>query len=255
MSVPTDMVMEMNMVSAMTSISDKWMIMFMVPAVKNRMTMVSSNFDRAPMSSSGIGDVSFNTAYRLIKTDHQNFFTGMGVSLPTGSIDERDNMPMMGKQKVPYNMQPGSGTYSLLPQISYNGHYKMTSWGIQTQANMRMGKNDNNYRFGNRYEASGWFSFLLSEFCSLSLRVSKQRWLNLQGADANLDPKMDPQNDPYRQGGVRSDLLLGVNFLVTRGTLEGARFGFEFGKPFQQNLNGPQLGIKELINIFASFTF
>lgn len=255
MSVPADMVMEMNMVSAMTSISDKWMIMFMVPAVKNKMTMVSSNFDRAPMSSAGIGDVSFSTAYRLIKTEHQNFFTGMGLSLPTGSIDERDNMPMMGKQKVPYNMQPGTGTYSLLPQLSYNGNYKKISWGAQSQANLRIGKNDNNYRFGNRYEFSGWLSFLVHESMSISVRVAKQRWLNLQGLDAALDPKMDPQNDPYRQGGMRSDLLIGVNFLVTSGIFQGARFGFEYGKPFHQNLNGPQLGTRELINVFASFTF
>ncbi|XDD54561.1 copper chaperone PCu(A)C [Leptospira sp. WS4.C2] len=255
MSVPTDMVMEMNMVSAMTSISDKWMIMFMVPAVKNKMTMVSSNFDRAPMSSAGIGDVSFSTAYRLIKTEHQNLFTGMGLSLPTGSIDERDNMPMMGKQKVPYNMQPGTGTYSLLPQLSYNGNYKRISWGAQSQATLRIGKNDNNYRFGNRYEVSGWVSFLVHESTSFSVRVAKQRWLNLQGLDATLDPKMDPQNDPYRQGGMRSDLLIGINFLVTSGILQGARFGFEYGKPFHQNLNGPQLGTRELINVFASFTF
>ncbi|TGL25134.1 copper chaperone PCu(A)C [Leptospira bourretii] len=255
MSVPTDMVMEMNMVSAMTSISDKWMIMFMVPAVKNKMTMLSSNFDRAPMSSAGIGDVSFSTAYRLIKTEHQNFFTGMGISLPTGSIDERDNMPMMGKQKVPYNMQPGVGTYSLLPQLSYNGNYKRISWGAQSQASLRIGKNDNNYRFGNRYEISGWLSFLVHESTSISVRVAKQRWLNLQGMDATLDPKMDPQNDPYRQGGMRSDLLIGINFLVTSGIFQGARFGFEYGKPFHQNLNGPQLATRELINVFASFTF
>ncbi|MCW7469526.1 copper chaperone PCu(A)C [Leptospira kanakyensis] len=255
MSVPTDMVMEMNMVSAMTSISDKWMIMFMVPAVKNKMTMLSSNFDRAPMSSAGIGDVSFSTAYRLIKTEHQNFFTGMGISLPTGSIDERDNMPMMGKQKVPYNMQPGVGTYSLLPQLSYNGNYKRISWGAQSQASLRIGKNDNNYRFGNRYEISGWLSFLVHESTSISVRVAKQRWLNLQGMDATLDPKMDPQNDPYRQGGMRSDLLIGVNFLINSGILQGTRFGFEYGKPFHQNLNGPQLATRELINIFASFTF
>ncbi|MCG6151353.1 copper chaperone PCu(A)C [Leptospira bandrabouensis] len=255
MSVPTDMVMEMNMVSAMTSISDKWMIMFMVPAVKNKMTMLSSNFDRAPMSSAGIGDVSFSTAYRLIKTEHQNFFTGMGISLPTGSIDERDNMPMMGKQKVPYNMQPGVGTYSLLPQLSYNGNYKRISWGAQSQASLRIGKNDNNYRFGNRYEISGWLSFLVHESTSISVRVAKQRWLNLQGMDATLDPKMDPQNDPFRQGGMRSDLLIGVNFLITNGIFQGARFGFEYGKPFHQNLNGPQLATRELINVFASFTF
>ncbi|TGL62939.1 copper chaperone PCu(A)C [Leptospira ognonensis] len=255
MSVPTQMVMEMNMISAMTSISDRWMIMFMVPSVTNKMTMLSSNFDRAPMSSAGIGDVSFSTAYRLIKSEQHNFFTGLGVSLPTGSIDERDNMPMMGKQKVPYNMQPGVGTYSLLPQASYKGSINRISWGAQTQASLRVGKNENNYRYGNRYEISGWVSYLIHETVSLSVRVAKQRWLNLQGLDASLDPKMDPQNDPFRQGGMRSDLLFGVNFLVISGLLQGTRFGFEYGRPFHQNLNGPQLGTRELINLFATFTF
>lgn len=255
MSVPTDMVMEMNMASVMTSISDRWMIMLMVPVVKNRMTMLSSNFDRAPMSSAGIGDVSVSAAYRLIKTDHQNFFTGMGMSLPTGSIDERDNMPMMGKQKVPYNMQPGTGTYNLLPQLSYNGQYDRFSWGVLSQANLRMGKNDNNYKFGNRYEISSWISYLLIDSMSFSLRVAKQRWLNLQGLDATLDPKMDPQNDPYRQGGMRSDWYIGINFIFTKGMLSGIRFGFEYGRPFHQNLNGPQLATRELFNAFASYNF
>ncbi|MGJ4732219.1 copper chaperone PCu(A)C [Leptospira levettii] len=255
MSVPTDMVMEMNMASVMTSISDRWMIMFMVPVVKNRMTMLSSNFDRAPMSSAGIGDVSVSAAYRLIKTDHQNFFTGMGISMPTGSIDERDNMPMMGKQKVPYNMLPGTGTYNLLPQLSYNGQYDRFSWGVLSQANLRMGKNDNNYKFGNRYEISSWISYLLFDSMSFSFRVAKQRWLNLQGLDATLDPKMDPQNDPYRQGGMRSDWFVGLNFLVTKRMLSGIRFGFEYGRPFHQNLNGPQLATRELFNVFASYSF
>lgn len=255
MSVPTDMMMEMHMASVMTSLSDKWMIMFMVPVVNNRMTMISSNFDRAPMSSRGIGDVSFSAAYRLIKTEHQNFFLGMGMSLPTGSIDERDNMPMMGRQKVPYNMQPGTGTYNLLPQLSYNGQFNRFSWGILSQANLRMGKNDNNYKFGNRYEISSWISYLIFDSMSLSVRVAKQRWLNLQGLDATLDPKMDPQNDPFRQGGIRSDLLIGFNFIVTKGVLSGIRFGFEYGRPFHQNLNGPQLATRELINVFASYSF
>ncbi|MGV3665575.1 MAG: copper chaperone PCu(A)C [Leptospira bouyouniensis] len=255
MSVPTDMVMEMNMASVMTSITDKWMIMFMVPVIKNRMTMLSSNFDRAPMSSGGIGDVSFSTAYRLIKTEHQNFFTGMGISLPTGSIDERDNMPMMGKQKVPYNMQPGTGTYNLLPQLSYDGKFNRFTWGILSQANLRIGKNDNNYRFGNRYEVSGWISYLLFDSMSFSIRVAKQRFLNIQGLDATLDPKMDPQNDPYRQGGMRSDMFIGVNFLITKGMLAGIRFGIEYGKPFHQNLNGPQLATREIVNAFLSYSF
>ncbi|PJZ88865.1 hypothetical protein CH368_09355, partial [Leptospira levettii] len=63
------------------------------------------------------------------------------------------------------------------------------------------------------------------------------------------------QNDPYRQGGMRSDWFVGLNFLVTKGMLSGIRFGFEYGRPFHQNLNGPQLATRELFNVFASYSF
>jgi hypothetical protein len=183
------------------------------------------------------------------------FFGGMGLGVPTGSIDERDWMPMMGKQKVPYNMQPGSGTFSLLPQFSYLGNHKRLSWGILSQATLRVGKNDSHYRFGNRYESSLWFSFLIFDSWSVSFRMQKQRWLNLSGSDTSLDPKMDPQNDPYRQGGMRTDALLGVNFLVTGGILQGFRFGVEAGKPMWQTLNGPQLATRQIFNVFAQYSF
>ncbi|NUM41153.1 MAG: hypothetical protein HUU45_05905, partial [Leptospiraceae bacterium] len=105
MSVPGDMVMEMHMASLMTNVTENWMIMFMVPVVRNTMTMISSNFDKAPMSSGGVGDVSFSAAYRFFHNENHSLFWGMGLLMPTGSNDERDWMPMMGKQKVPYNMQ------------------------------------------------------------------------------------------------------------------------------------------------------
>ena len=255
MSVPTDMIMEMHMASVMTNVSENWMLMFMVPVVNNKMTMLSSNLDKAPMSSAGLGDVSFSAAYRFFHNERHALFGGMGLGVPTGSIDERDWMPMMGKQKVPYNMQPGSGTFSLLPQFSYIGNHKRLSWGILSQATLRVGKNDSHYRFGNRYESSLWFSFLIFDSWSVSFRMQKQRWLNLSGSDTSLDPKMDPQNDPYRQGGMRTDALLGVNFLVTGGILQGFRFGVEAGKPMWQTLNGPQLATRQIFNVFAQYSF
>jgi len=255
MSVPTDMLMEMHMANIMTNLTENWMVMFMVPVVRNTMTMLSSNFDKAPMSSGGVGDVSFSAAYRFFHNENHAFFWGMGLVMPTGSIDEKDWMPMMGKQKVPYNMQPGTGTFSLQPQFSYNGNFKRLSWGTFTQAYLRMGKNDNHYRFGNRYEGTIWLSFLILDSWSVSIRVQKQRWMNLLGSDTSLDPKMDPQNDPFKQGGMRSDAFIGFNFFVTGGIFQGFRFGFEAGGPFHQSLNGPQLGTRQILNLFAQYSF
>ena len=37
------------------------------------------------------------------------------------------------------------------------------------------------------------------------------------------------------------DLLGGVNFVATHGTLAGHRLGIELGAPIYQNMNGPQM--------------
>ncbi|EMK00812.1 transporter [Leptospira sp. WS58.C1] len=249
MSVPKSMLMESYMTSAMYGISDDTMIMFMVPVVKNQMLMETSNFDSSAMKSGGVGDITLSAAHRFLKRNDHEFFLNFGISLPTGSIDERDWMPMMGNQKVPYNMQPGTGTINYLPGIAYSGKSNRFSWGLGANANLRSSKNQNQYRFGNIYELNSWIAYSLFSWASVSIRVQALYWDNIKGQDGSLDPKMDPQNDPNRQGGNRTDALVGMNFLME----EGIRFGFEAGKPFHQHLNGPQLAMQTIFNVFVRY--
>lgn len=55
-----------------------------------------------------------------------------GLSLPTGSIDKQDATPMGPNSKLPYPVQLGSGTYDLLPGLTYNGQDRDLSWGAQS---------------------------------------------------------------------------------------------------------------------------
>lgn len=249
MSVPKTMLMESYMSSAMYGLSDDTMIMFMVPVLRNQMMMETSNFDSSQMKSAGVGDISFSATHRVFQRNKHEFFLNFGISLPTGSIDQRDWMPMMGDQKVPYNMQLGTGTINYLPGIGYTGKSDRFSWGFGANANLRSSKNENQYRFGNIYDLSSWIAYSIFSWTSISIRVQANYWENVKGRDSSLDPKMDPQNDPNRQGGNRTDALLGMNFLVA----ERIRFGFEAGKPFHQHLNGPQLAMQSLFNVFLRF--
>ncbi|AOP36283.1 phenol degradation protein meta [Leptospira tipperaryensis] len=253
MSVPKSMTMEMYMANVMYGLTDDTMLMFMLPVIKNKMVMETSNFDRSNMSSGGVGDISFTAAHRFFKRENHDFFLNFGVSLPTGSIDETDSMPMMGRQKVPYNMQPGTGTINYLPGFTYTGKSDRFSWGINSSANLRSSKNQNNYRFGNRYETTTWIAYSLFQWMSFSARVQSTQWENLRGRDSSLDPKMDPQNDPNRQGGNRSEAYLGLNFLILDGPFRGTKFGFEAGRPFHQHLNGPQMAVQSTVNLFVRF--
>lgn len=241
MSVGKTMSMEMHMLSAMYQYSENTMLMFMVPYMKNNMQMIANNFETANMSAKGVGDISFSALFRVLSKGEHAFFLGTGMQFATGSIDEKDWMPQMGRSPVAYAMQPGVGTQSVLLQSAYTGRYGIVSWGSQLDGTVRVGKNDNNYRAGNRYSATGWAAIRALDWISFSVRLQKSRWENTKGQDPGLDPAMDPGNDPMLQGGQRVDLLGGVNLVFTGGPFTGIRFFAEGGKPLTQHLNGPQM--------------
>ena len=250
MSVGMDMTMEMRMFSPMYQYSENTMIMLMVPYIMNRMTMLANNFQTAEMIAKGVGDASLSAVFRIWSRGNHALFLGTGIAVPTGSIDEKAWMPQMGKSQVGYAMQPGVGTYSFLGQAAYTGRMDSLkiSWGLQMDATVRAGKNDNNYRAGNRYNGTLWGSYRFTNWISASLRAQNQFWENYAGQDPALDPTMDPGNDPKLQGGHRTDVFAGINLIITRGSFAGMRFFIETGKPTSQHLNGPQMAVNWTTN-------
>ena len=55
---------------------------------------------------------------------------------------EMDGSRSGTNQPLPYSMQPGSGTFDLLPGISYRGRAGAFSWGGQIGGVLRLGRND-----------------------------------------------------------------------------------------------------------------
>jgi hypothetical protein len=53
-------------------------------------------------------------------------------------------------------MQLGSGTWDLLPGLTYAGFARDWSWGAQTLATLRLGENRHDYKLGNRLMLTGW---------------------------------------------------------------------------------------------------
>ncbi|MCE9499207.1 MAG: transporter, partial [Leptospira sp.] len=254
MSMPIAMKMEMTMVNLMKNINDKLAIMIMIPYVNNSMEMVSGNLEKSFMRTQGVGDIGATLIYRMFERNSHSVNIQFGLTLPTGSIDETNLMPLMGKVRSPYNMQPGSGTYNSIPGFSYIYKPGNLSIGTFGKAVLQNGKNDNAYRFGNKYEFSIWVSYLVLKWLSPTLRATGTKWNNISGSDATLDYRMDPQNDPNRQGGHRIDVLAGLNFMIPSLT-ENIKAGIEFGKPVHQHLNGPQLGANSLFNFRLQATF
>jgi hypothetical protein len=93
----------------------------MVPYVDSAMKHLNQAGVNFTTKSKGIGDVSLLGMYRILRSGNHEFLVSGGVSLPTGSIDKTDTTPAGPNRPLPYAMQPGSGTFDLLPGLTYRG--------------------------------------------------------------------------------------------------------------------------------------
>ena len=127
-----------------------------------------------------------------------------------------------------------------MPGITYRGSAGQISWGAQYSARLRLGTNDDNYSLGDLHQVTAWGAVSLDDWVSLSARVQGSTLGRIDGQDPLIMGPVQTANPDF-QGGERIDILGGVNFLVTDGALKGNRFAIEFGAPFYQDLNGPQM--------------
>ncbi|MEM7009128.1 MAG: transporter, partial [Thermodesulfobacteriota bacterium] len=156
MVTPTDMTMQMHMFGLMYAPTDYITIMGMLPYVKKSMNHLTRMGTRFKTESSGIGDIKFTGLIKIFDNYRQRVHLNAGMSFPTGSIDEKDRTPMGPNQQLPYPMQLGSGTFDLLPGITYLGQFNNISWGSQVSGVIRLGENDRDYTLGNVLDLTAW---------------------------------------------------------------------------------------------------
>ncbi|MAE97459.1 MAG: hypothetical protein CL910_22650 [Deltaproteobacteria bacterium] len=239
MVAPTDMDMEMHMLGVMYAPTHTLTLMAMVPFVRLDMNHIRRDGVRFRTRSKGLGDVSFSGLYQVYQDDTNRIHLNLGFSAPTGSISRKDETPL-GRVRLPYPMQLGSGTWDLRPGVSYRGFSGDYGWGAQVTGTVRMGRNRKGYRLGHGYEITGWASRAWTNWISTSLRLAWSESGNFSGKDDALRPGMIPTADPKRRAGSRLDAMAGVN-LALRGMFEGHRLFVEAGRPIYQSLDGPQL--------------
>jgi len=128
---PTKMDMEMHMFGTMYAPIDRLTIMLMVPYVLLEMDHATRTGVNFTTRSEGIGDVRAAALIDLWQDDGHKIHANLGLSFPTGSIREKDRTPAnAGAQvRIPYPMQIGSGSFDLLPGLTYNGYEGAISWG------------------------------------------------------------------------------------------------------------------------------
>lgn len=236
-----NMDVDMLMASAMYAITDDISVMAMAPYVWKEMDHVTRSDVEFTTRSEGFGDVRLVGGYDVFKSQGHTVKVTGGISFPTGSTDEKDDTPAGADQVLPYPMQNGSGTFDLLPGITYIGRSRDWSWGAQFGAVVRVGENDDDYTLGNVYQLSAWGARRWTDWLSSSLRVLGEIEENIDGADPRLNPRQVQTADPDRRAANRLSVGIGLNFLVPMGPLAGTGLSVEGVIPFFQDLDGPQI--------------
>jgi hypothetical protein len=226
----TWMDMRMHMFEVMYAPSDRWTLMGMGQYMDMEMGHVRANGTQFTSKSTGIGDTELMALYTALgdpRGEGHRLVLNGGISLPTGSIDKTFN-----GAPLEYSMQTGSGTFDLLPGITYLGTSEHFSWGSQAAGTIHLGRNDRDYSLGDSYRLGAWGHYKITEWIGPSLRLEWRQWGNIDGADRRLNPLNNPAFDAKLQEGRRLDLLAGLHLYADRGPLKGLRFDVEGGRRF-----------------------
>lgn len=249
---PEEMSMETHMLGGMYGITDTVSLMVMTAYVEKRMTMITfagmSGTNRLAVtegSTEGIGDTTVGLAFNLWKGHGQRINGALGFSIPTGSIEEEGRMTMPSgmtmTMRSAYGMQLGTGTYDLVPSLTYMGSAGRVGWGAQYNGRIALeNANDEGYRWGDLHQVTAWLSYKLTEGLAGTARLAASTQDQIHGQDPRVGGIFQGTY-PEFYGGDRIEAFLGLNGHMPLGHGTMARIGFEAGVPLYQDLNGPQL--------------
>lgn len=253
MVAPEQMNMKMHMLGAMFAPSDRLTLMVMTNILQNDMALRNGPM---PMmagvafetSSEGLGDTKIGALCQLFNKNRRSVHLNFGLSIPTGSLDERGVTPMSrmnnpeGDIRLGYNMQLGSGTWDAQVGTTYLKQYKSSSFGAQASYLYRLGENSEGYTLGNKFNATFWTAHAFSKKVSSSLRLDYQNVDRIDGKDKTfMSPNMAPVFDVANSGRKQLDLLLGLNYAIFEGAFKGLRLEIEAGLPVYQKVTGIQM--------------
>lgn len=241
MVAPQTMQMNMHMLGAMYAVSDRLLFMVMGNYLSNTMDLRTGMGVDFTTESIGLGDVSLVSLIKIMSSNRQTIHGNVGISIPTGDIDQRDATPMADDAQLAYPMQLGSGTWDPTLGLTYLGQSDNFSWGAQSKYKFRLGENSEDYTFGNRWDIVSWGAIKVSDYLSFSTSLRYFDTQQIEGVDADLNPMMMPLFNTVNSGRSQLDVGLGANLFIPKGSLKDLRIGAEVSIPTYQEVNGIQM--------------
>jgi len=262
--VPIDMTTNMHMLGAMYAPSDKLILMLMVNYIEKEMDHLTfqgmSGINRLGVfttETSGIGDTKLGALYSLRSGDNTNIHLNLGLSIPTGKNDYTDQIltPMntTPSPRLPYPMQLGSGTYDIQPGITYAGSRDSWDWGSQVKMTIRLDDNDEGYSLGDITQVTSWGGYRFTHWLTGSLRLTYTHADEISGKDALINLPVQTSN-PDNFGGERIDLGVGITLIGSEGAQKGHRLALEYETTIDQDVNGIQMEMQDMLTIGYQFS-
>ena len=245
MNAPTEMTMEMHMFGAMYAPSNSITLSLMSNYCRKEMTqqrMAMSGSERFDVNSSGLGDTKITGLIKIINNEEIKSHLGVGLSIPTGSIDQRDSTPISSNTRLGYGMQNSSGTFD--PYVFSNNVRAFGSVKVGGKIYFKMpssGKNVKGYQYGDTFKTTFWTSYLWANYLSSSLKIDYNFKKKMIGSDNEMNPRMSPIMDSKNQGYQKSSIGLGINFINHNGFFKNHRIGLELILPIYQKYRGIQM--------------
>ncbi|PCH99618.1 MAG: alpha-amylase [Alphaproteobacteria bacterium] len=244
--VPTEMTMKMHMLGGMYGLTDDLTLMVMATVHDNSMNHTTFNMPGTARigtfttNSTGLGDTQVAGMFSILDDENHTLNGRIGVSLPTGSIDEVDDVltPMNTTPtlRLPYAMQLGSGTYDFMPGLTYTYGHGDWSFGSAYGGRIHMGRNNEGYTRGDWHELNSWVGYKASETLGFSANIKGKTEEMIKGQDTDITAPVQTA-DPENYGGQKIHLGLNAGYKF----LEENTVKASFFVPVYQNLNGPQL--------------
>ena len=269
--VPESMTGQMHMLGATYGVTDAINVMVMGNYTEKDMTM--STYYKMPMpgvsplvgtrdyTEFGFGDVSVTGLFRLYEDGVNHVHANLGLSLPTGNITEQMNMltpmsltPTYMTMRATYGMQLGTGTYDLMPGLTYTANKHLWSWGAAYRARIALDDNSEGYHWGDSHTLTGWAGYTFYPGITATARVAGTTQAKIAGKDPQIFGGMQGAN-PAWYGGETVNLFGGVEIAGHEFGLGHTRLAIEAGAPVYQNLNGPQMGQDWQLNAVLGVRF
>ncbi len=188
-----------------------------------------------------VGDVSLWALYVLRRWQHHQVHANFGLNIPSNLFGGTLNLyPTPGFPNLSYPLRVGTGSYGLMPGLTYRGQSERWTWGMQAIVTIPLGYNRYEYEVGDRIDLNAWVWRRWGSRWATSGRLHGQGWGNIRHSDPRLNPNLAETTVPYLQGGTRLDLLFGANYYWPWTRVPGNWFSIESGFPIYQNLHGPQ---------------